>query len=437
MPRTLLRSPLWKTLGPGVVMAGAAVGVSHLVQATRAGADYGYLLLPLILLTCLFKYPFLEFGPRYAAATGESLVAGYRRMGGWVLGAFLLVTLGTMFAVMASVTLVTAGIAGHLFGTFLSSFQWSLVVLGLCAGLIVVGRYRALDRTMKAVMAVLALLTLAAVALALVGGPQGDPEHLRPELWTAAGFAFVIALMGWMPIPLDVAVWHSLWTLERRDETGHRPRVRDAVTDFNLGYAAATLMAVLFLVLGATVMYGTGEASPEGGVAFAARLIDLFGRSLGEWSVGLIGAAALVTMFSTTLAVTDGFPRVLGAIARELGQARTGDATVAAGHLEPGHPEAGSRSPELVGLAVVAAGALLVLSVMSERFTQMIDFATILSFLTTPLLALFNLWLLTGSHTPVEARPPVWLVALARTGVLFLTGFAVLFVAWRVGLLAG
>jgi Mn2+/Fe2+ NRAMP family transporter len=232
-----------------------------------------------------------------------------------------------------------------------------------------------------------------------------------------AGMSFVIALMGWMPIPLDVAVWHSLWTLERGRETGGRPAVRDAVADFNLGYGGATVMAVLFLVLGATVMYGTGEASPEGGVAFAARLIELFGRSLGEWSVGIIGAAALVAMFSTTLAVTDGFPRVLGAIAGEM---RSGSAN-----------RPSTRGWELAGLALVVAGAALVLSVMAERFTQMIDFATTLSFLTTPLLAAFNLRLLTGAHTPPEARPPRWLVLLGWAGVVVLTAFGVLFLYWR------
>ena len=41
------RGALWKTLGPGLLMAGAAVGVSHLVQSTRAGAVYGFGLLGL------------------------------------------------------------------------------------------------------------------------------------------------------------------------------------------------------------------------------------------------------------------------------------------------------------------------------------------------------------------------------------------------------
>lgn len=411
-------SALLRVLGPGVVMAGAAVGVSHLVQATRAGAEYGYILVWVILLACLSKYPFLQFGPRYAAATGESLVSGYRRLGPWALGIFVLITVGTMFAILASVTLVTAGIAGNLLGTFLSSFQWSLVVLGLCGFLILSGRYPALDRTMKTIMAVLGVLTVLAVALALTRAGSPSSPTVAPAVWTGAGLAFVIALMGWMPIPLDVAVWHSLWTLERRKQTGHVPSVRHAVTDFDLGYAAATVMAVLFLVLGATLMYGSGEPTPEGSVAFAERLISLYGATLGSWSLPIIGTAALVTMFSTTLAVTDGFPRVFRALYGEM--------------RAPADPtDAGSRIAEVVSMGVLFTGAILILSVMSERFTGLVDFATTLSFLTTPILAYFNLRLLTGTHTPEAARPGRGLVILSWIALAFLTLFATLFLVWR------
>ena len=117
-------------------MAAAAVGVSHLVQSTRAGAEYGLLLLPVVLLACLLKYPFLEFGPRYAAATGESLLVGYRRLGRWALWLFGLVTVGTMFIVLAVVTLVTAGLAGLLLGIDAPPLHLSAGVLALCIGLL-------------------------------------------------------------------------------------------------------------------------------------------------------------------------------------------------------------------------------------------------------------------------------------------------------------
>jgi len=65
------------SLGPGLLFAGAAIGVSHLVQSTKAGAEFGFGLLWALLLVHLFKYPFFQFGPRYAAATGETLLDGY------------------------------------------------------------------------------------------------------------------------------------------------------------------------------------------------------------------------------------------------------------------------------------------------------------------------------------------------------------------------
>ena len=32
----------WQSIGPGIIWAAAAIGVSHLVQSTRAGADFGF-----------------------------------------------------------------------------------------------------------------------------------------------------------------------------------------------------------------------------------------------------------------------------------------------------------------------------------------------------------------------------------------------------------
>lgn len=52
-------------LGPGLLYAGAAVGVSHLVQSTRAGGMFGFELILAIVIIHLIKYPFFEFGPRY------------------------------------------------------------------------------------------------------------------------------------------------------------------------------------------------------------------------------------------------------------------------------------------------------------------------------------------------------------------------------------
>jgi Mn2+/Fe2+ NRAMP family transporter len=46
---------LIKSFGPGIMMATAAVGGSHLVASTKAGAIYGWQLAVVLLLVNLFK----------------------------------------------------------------------------------------------------------------------------------------------------------------------------------------------------------------------------------------------------------------------------------------------------------------------------------------------------------------------------------------------
>ena len=297
-------------LGPGLVWAAAAVGVSHLVQSTRAGADYGWALVGVVVLANLLKYPFFEYGPRYAAATGESLVDGYRRQGAWTVWVYLLLTLGTMFAVAGAVTFVTGSLATQLIGPWLSPLGYSAVLLGVCGVLLLVGRYPLLDKLVKVIMVVLAVSTVAAVVAAAVA--RRPPAEAPPvELWNLAGFSFLIALVGWMPSAVDISVWHSLWTLERARETGHRPKLREALFDFNLGYLGTAVLALMFLSLGALVFFGRGEEIATTGVGFSFQLIELYSSSLGHWMRPVIVVAAFTTMFSTTLTVIDAFPRAL------------------------------------------------------------------------------------------------------------------------------
>ncbi|MGY6631046.1 MAG: NRAMP family divalent metal transporter [Wenzhouxiangella sp.] len=421
---TAKKHPLLATLGPGLVMAGAAVGVSHLVQSTRAGGEYGMGLLALVLIACVLKYPFLEFGPRYAAATGESLIRGYKRLGDWALGLFTLITLGTVFIIQASVTLVTAGLVGLVFGLDMTMTQLSFLVLVGCIALLAIGRFGGLDLAMKMIMAALAISTLAAVALAF--GARPDWSGLSPlagwdRVWTAAGFAFVLALLGWMPIPLDVAAWHSLYTLERAKQTGHQPSVRHALIDFRIGYIGATVLAGLFVLLGALVMYGSGETFPEGAVAFSGALVELYASTLGEWSRPLIAVAALTAMFSTTLAVTDAYPRVIRALIEISGVGEDHE------QLPNLH-----RGRYVTALLLVVIGAMIIIHYFGGRFTLLIDFATTLSFLAAPLLAWLNIRVLTSDHMPIEHRPPPSLMALAWTGFGFLLLFSLIWLGWRI-----
>lgn len=406
-------------------MAGAAVGVSHLVQSTRAGAEYGLLLVGLVLAGSALKYPFLEFGPRYAAATGEHMIQGYRRLGKWPLGVFVFLTVATMFIVLASVTIVTAGLAGTLFGLRLSVASLAFVILFACALILTIGHYRGLDLLMKIIMAVLSLATIAAVALA--AGRRAEWAGLVPalsdtQLISGAGLAFVLALLGWMPIPLDAAAWHSLWTLERARETGTRPSTAHAATDFRIGYIGAVALAVAFMALGALIMHGSGQTLAGSAVAFSSQLISMYAGSLGEWTRPLIAFAALATMLSTTLTVADAYPRVLRAF------------------LELGDPDVERqrhkhRARYLGGMLLTMSGAWMIIALFGRHFTLLIDFTTTVAFLTAPVIAWLNLKLLTGPHTPQAARPGPAMRVTAWAGLAFLALFSLVWVGWRISIL--
>ena len=404
----------FKTMGPGLLWAGAAIGVSHLVQSTRAGSTYGFSLVGVVILANILKYPFFEFGPRYTAAMGESLLHGYRRLGIWAIYLFFILTVLVMFAIQGAVTLVTAALATQLFNWGLNLFQWASILLVVCGLILAFGKYAALDSMVKVVIILLAISTFAALAFALMDVKPPHVGFQEPVLWNVAGISFMVALMGWMPSAIDISVWSSLWIIERKKQTGHTPTVRQAVWDLNIGYIGTVMIALTFLSLGALVFYGSGKELSQQGTQFAAQVIELYTESLGGWSKWLIATAAFSTMFSTTITCLDGFPRVLTQTVQLL-KPKTLD----------------SKKTYWVCLTIVAAGTLIFINSFTSHMTAMVDLATTLSFLTAPVLAVLNYRAVTGPWFPPEHIPPKWLRILSYIGIVFLSSFSLLFLYWR------
>ncbi len=403
-----------KTLGPGLLWAGAAIGVSHLVQSTRAGANYGFALVWVVVLANIFKYPFFEYGTRYAAATGESLLVGYKRLGNWAMGLYLVITFSTMFAIQAAVTVVTAALLSWTTGGSISVLAWSIIILVICMALLAVGRFAMLDKTIKLVIVLLTVTT--AVALFAAIGTQGfktPPGAVMKDIWTIAGVSFLIRLMGWMPSAIDISVWSSLWTLEKAKQTGYKPKLKEALLDFNIGYIGTAVISLFFLTLGALVIFGRGAELSDKGTVFAGQFVGLYTQNIGAWSKYIIAIAAITTMFSTTLTCLDAFPRVLRS------------------SIELVFPslksEKNSRRLYWGWMLIVAAGAVVLLSLLKSGMLFMVDLATTLSFLAAPVLAVINYKVVTGKHMPADAVPPKWLKVLSWAGFVFLIGFSLIF----------
>ncbi len=412
---------LIKVMGPGLLYAGAAIGVSHLVQSTRAGAGFGFELIWVIIVANFLKYPFFEFAPRYTAATGNNLIKGYSILGKWAVWIYILVTVASMFVLQSGVTIVTAGLFGSIFGIHVSAFWISAILLILTAILLIVGKYSLLDKLIKWVIVILAISTIAAVFSAYFkNGFNPNPEMIKLfDMHNPTDVAFLIAFFGWMPGPIDISIWQSIWAEAKHNETDVKVNMKEALLDFNIGYIGTVILALGFLSLGALVMYGTGNNFSSSSIAFAGQLIDLFTLSIGSWAYPVIAIAALATMFSTTLTCFDAYSRSM-VPAINLGIPK----------LRIDNPQKANRW-WIFWMVVLLIGTLVILGFFVTSMKQMVDFATTLSFVLGPVLALLNYLVITNDHMPKEHQPKQWYKLYALSSLIIMSLFSLFFIYWR------
>ena len=409
-----------KTAGPGILFACTAIGVSHLVQSTRAGADYGLLILGFVVVVTLLKYPFFEYGSRYANSTQTSIIDGYKKLGTPALWLYFLITIASMFFVTGAVGFVTAGFFENLFGLdFLG--EWTIIILfAVCVGILAIGKYHVLDSLIKVIAIVLLVSTVSAFLLTLYNGPIEPVTNFEPKyLWDVSGIFFLLALMGWMPTAVDLSSWNSLWTLERMKQTDYKPKLRETLFEFRLAYLITGILAIMFVTLGAFIFYGSGEELPNNNALFANEVVSLYTKTIGDWSYIIIAASAFTVMFGTIIAVLDGYSRSLQRtieliFTRNEEKIRTK-----------------FRILYVIFLIMISIGSLTVIFQFGNNLKELVDFATVLSFVIAPIIAVFNFKLVTGKFLHKESQPSTILKILSFAGIIFLSGFAIFFLVMK------
>ena len=404
---------LKKTLGPGILFASTAIGVSHLVQSTRAGASYGFGLLFFIVIANLFKYPFFEFGSRFANATETSIIDGYKKLGVWVLWSYLIITLISMFFITSAVGAVTSGFLQNLFKTTELGIWNHIVLFAICGSILSFGKYDSLDGLIKIIGFTLLISTLLAFTLVLIKGPIS--KTLFPEIdYNKTDILFIIALMGWMPTAVDLSSWNSLWTLERIKQTKFKPTLKQTIFEFNMGYIFSAFLSLCFLTLGAYLMYGTDSIFPNSSALFANQVIKLYTESIGSWSYLIISIAGFSIMFGTCVAVFDGYSRSASECIRLVQNQKDSNKT----HYD-------------ILIWILVFGSLGIILLFGSKLKQLVDLATTISFMIAPMVALANYKLVSYPFLEKNAVPPAWLRNLAIGGIIYLFGFGLLFIYVR------
>ncbi len=291
-----------------------------------------------------------------------------------------------------------------------------MVLFVVVGALLKLGGFQWLDKAIKVLLGTMAVMTFAATAMVLPDVDWGSFSLTLPAgAQQVAAIGFVVALAGWMPAPLDISVWNSMWALAKRDATGHRADPDETRFDFNLGFALCVVLALCFLILGSVVMFQEGVAPAKGGVGMAKQILSLFTGSLGSWSYPVVGLCSFAVMFSTTLTVLDAFSRVLTVLVDRF---RTAE--------EPGEAarDLSRERGYWIAFGVLVGGSIVLLYGFLKNLAQMVDLATTLSFVTTPVLAYFNHRAMHAPEGDEAYRPSKAMTAFSLGCVVVLTLFA-------------
>ncbi|OGT72859.1 MAG: hypothetical protein A3H44_11630 [Gammaproteobacteria bacterium RIFCSPLOWO2_02_FULL_57_10] len=404
MEKSRIQSRL-RTMGPGLVMSSAAVGGSHLVASTQAGALFGWQLLWVILLVNLLKYPFFRFGVQYTLENYENLIRGYERKSRNTLIAFTALNIVAAVVNTAGVLILTASLLQYFIPWSLSLTILCWLLLAISLTILLAGHYKLLDRLSKVIMLLLTITTIIAVLIAWQNGPTAPADFVSPSPWQLSAIAFMVALMGWMPVPIEISAISSLWTQSKQKLT--KVTLSDAIFDFNVGYAVAIVLALVFVALGALVQHGSDQEIALASAAFAQQLVAMYTATIGDWARLLVAGIAFLCMFGTTLAVMDGYARTLD---ESLQLLRRSD--------KPRSDK--SLAAWIVGQAL--AGMAIILFFQSA-LAPMLSFAMTLAFVTTPFFAWLNFDLVRGK---LSSRMNLF----AWIGMIYLSTFSLGYVIW-------
>ena len=393
-------------LGPGLLFAGAAIGVSHLVQSTKAGAEFGFGLTWVLILCNFFKYPFFLFGTKYTYATGETMLDGYLKISKSILLIYFGLSLVTIFTIQAAVTIVTAGLAIELFGITDNITYWAFIIIVFSYLILMIGKYKLLDNLMKFIIMILAISTfIALVSSSLNNEIIFDFDQIIPK--NSEGIIFLAAFMGWMPAPLDISIWQSIWTNEKI-KIEKKSNYNTAKFDFNVGYIITIFLGLSFLGLGAYVMYGSGNKFSESGAVFASQLINLYTSNLGKGMMIFIAIAAFTTMFSTTITCLDASPRAMSKTVDLLKFKRFNDYNS--------------------WITILAIGTIIIFIFFMSEMGTLVKIATVLSFLTAPFYAIINYILMSSSFIPKKYKLSKWMNIYCISGIIFLLFFSMWYI---------
>ena len=399
-------------IGPGLIIASAVVGTGELIATTVLGAENGYRLLWLVIVSCLIKVVVQNEMGRYTVGTGETALAALNRVPGprfrvsWVVWTWFLMeataltALSGMFAGIAEVlNRIVPAVA-------ISAWVWIVMLVTLVV--LAVGRYRLVENVSFALVAVFTALTVsAAVLLGMRPEFFSWPRLLDGLLFDLpqGGLVTAVAVLGLTGVGSSDLVIYPYWRIEKgyarftgpRDDTSAwlgRARGWIKVMGYDVAssmllYTAAT---IAFYLLGAGVLHGLGIV-PEGAETLRI-LSNIYTETLGAWSLHCFLAGAVAILYSSIFGGAAASARVFA------------DFAALAGAYDGGDYRRRRRAIQLL------TGVVLVLPVIYymalPELVLLVKIGGVAQALMLPILS-FSVLYLRYRHLPKSIAPKGWI----------------------------
>ncbi len=291
-------------MGPGLIAALAGNDAGGITTYSVMGADTGFRLLWIFLLTTLTLGIVQEMAARLGVVTGQGLSDLIRDRFGVRWTAFAMVVL--LVANLANTVAEFAGIAAAaiIFGVPpIIAVPVSAIAIW---ALVLFASYRALER----VFLVVSLVFIAYIASAVLARPdwaEVTRELLTPSFQPSSGeLLLMVAIVGTTIAPFMIFYLQSAVAEKGIDEEELRLEQADAVG----GAVATNVIAVFIVVATAATLFVAGVHVTSAGDA-AAALTPIAGPAATViFALGLFGAsmlAATIVPISTAFAVTEAF----------------------------------------------------------------------------------------------------------------------------------
>jgi manganese transport protein len=429
-PNSLVRA--LASVGPGLVVAGSVMGSGELVNTPAQAAQFGFILLWAVLLSCVIKYFLqIEIG-RYSLVTNRTTIEALNQCPGpkwrgtsWTA---LLYMFG-YFATMATVLGIIGALGGLMHGVWplgadavRSAQIWNVVVVGLAIALLWPGLYRRLELSVALLIGGFSVSIGLAVVLIQwtpfrISGAElasgltfslGEDRH-------AAAYA-VISLMGALGVAANELFMYPYWILEKgyaRElgdpaSAGWTERARQWIhtiwVDAGLATVLATIMTAAFYLLGAAVLFREG-IRPRG-LEVVEQISRVYTESFGQWSKWAYVFGAFCVLFSTLIVVAAASGRMWADLFGSLG------------FLDAKDPVAVKRCHQVVQVVWLLGLLVGALATTKQPVELVMLGHFILGAFMTPLLMICICWLAFRVDRRVRMRWPTAVALLGSCAVI-------------------